>query len=410
MNEEERRKIDQIDSAMAQLFVQRMAAVRSVAANKKAAGAPVEDLERERAMLERRCAELEDASLRGYYSDFLRSVISISKDYQTELISGSIIIERGCLSRAGQLLGLKSGKALVVSDSGVPGQYPRTVAESLAGCGVEASVFTFEQGEANKNLTTYAAVMNALVERGFTRTDAVVAVGGGVVGDMAGFVAATFMRGIRFFNIPTTLLSQVDSSVGGKTAVDFGGVKNIVGAFHMPSKVLIDPDTLATLPQRQLANGLVEAIKMGATGDAELFELIERSSDAAADADEIIRRSIAFKKSVVDADPRESGLRRVLNFGHTIGHAIESVGAGRYLHGEAVALGMLPFAGPEVRGRLEAVLGKYNLPVSHSLPAAEIRALIAHDKKASGAGITVVKVDKIGTFRFETVDIEQLAL
>ena len=416
MNAEERSIIDQIDREMAQLFVRRMAAVRSIAANKKAAGAPVEDRQREMAMLEKRCSELEDSALHSYYADFLRSVISVSKDYQTDLIYGTkmpchdIIIENGIISRAGQLTGLACGKALVVSDTGVPEQYPATVARSLEASGVAAHIFIIDQGEQNKSIDSYAKVMAALVEHGFTRTDAVVAVGGGVVGDLAGFVAATFMRGIRFFNIPTTLLSQVDSSVGGKTAIDFGCVKNIVGAFHFADKVLIDPETLVTLPERQLHNGLVEAVKMGATGDAELFSLIERSTDLHADLPEIIRRSVAYKKSVVDADPRESGLRRVLNFGHTVGHAIEACGAGKYLHGEAVALGMLYFADGGARERIVNVLEKYDLPLTHEIPAERIRDFISHDKKASGSKITVVNVSTIGSFCFETTDINDLPL
>ena len=342
MNEQERRIIDEIDSEMAQLFVRRMAAVRSIAANKKAAGAPIEDLQRESAMIAARGEAIPGEELKKYYRDFLRAVISVSKDYQRDLISGEtmpcrgIVVENGCISRSGELLGLTGGKALVVTDTDVPAEYSRTVAASLRASGVDASICTVPQGEANKSLDTYAKILDALVDDGFTRTDAVVAVGGGVIGDMAGFAAATFMRGIRFFNIPTTLLSQVDSSIGGKTAIDFGGVKNIVGAFHFAEIVLIDPETLASLPERQLHNGLSEAIKMGATGDAQLFGLIENSSDLAADLPVIIRRCIAYKKSVVDADPRESGLRRVLNFGHTVGHAIEACGAGKYLHGEAL--------------------------------------------------------------------------
>ena len=416
MTEEERRIIDTIDTEMARLFEQRMAAVHSIALKKKAAGAPVEDLAREKAMVEARTQSITNEGVKGYYRDFLRGVIAVSKDYQRNLIYGEtqpcrgIIIEHGCLARAAELLGIERGKVMIVSDTGVPQQYSSTVASALDAKGIEATIFTVDQGESNKSLESYSQIMNALVEGGFTRTDAVVAVGGGVVGDMAGFAAATFMRGIRFFNIPTTLLSQVDSSVGGKTAIDFGGVKNIVGAFHFAEKVLIDPETLATLPVRQLHNGLAEAIKMGATGDAALFELIENSTDLQGDLPEIIRRSIAYKKGVVDADPHESGLRRVLNFGHTAGHAIEACGAGKYLHGEAVALGMLYFAEGSARDRIFNVLEKYDLPTSHDIPAGRLRDFITHDKKASGSVITVVKVSDIGSFSFEKRDIKDLPL
>ena len=413
---EERRIIDRIDTEMARLFEQRMEAVRSIAMEKKASGVPVEDLKREKEIIAARSQALGNQALRPYYSDFLRGVMSVSKDYQTDLIYGEkmpcsdIIIENGCISRAGELLGLSGGKVLVVTDTGVPEQYSRTVAASISRQGASVQICTVPQGEANKSLESYAQILDSLVEGGFTRTDAVVAVGGGVVGDMAGFAAATFMRGIRFFNIPTTLLSQVDSSIGGKTAIDFAGVKNIVGAFHFPSKVLIDPRTLATLPARQLHNGLAEAIKMGATGDAGLFGIIEKSTDLQRDLPEIIRRSLNYKKSVVDADPHESGLRRVLNFGHTVGHAIEACSGGQYLHGEAVSLGMLYFAERNARSRIANVLEKYDLPVTHSILARTLLDFISHDKKASGDVITVVKVAEIGSFAFETIAIKELPL
>ena len=411
-----RRKIDEIDAEMARLFEQRMAVVEQIALDKKATGRPIEDPVREAEMLERRCNAIADDRLRGHYASFLRSAIAVSKDYQADIIYGAkmpchdILVQRGCLSRAGELLPISGGKVMIVTDSGVPFEYAATVATSLEAQSCKVTLHMIPQGEASKDLENYASLLKALVEDGFTRTDAVVAVGGGVVGDLAGFVAATFMRGIRFFNIPTTLLSQVDSSIGGKTAIDFDGVKNIVGAFHFPEMVLIDPDTLATLPERQLHNGLVEAIKMGATSDATLFSLIENSTDLLSDADEIIRRSLAVKKSVVNADPKEKGLRRVLNFGHTIGHAIEALSEGRYLHGEAVAIGMLPFAGAQTRGRISKVLEKYDLPTSCNIDAEAIKALIAHDKKASGDEITVVRVDEIGIFHFEKINIQDLAI
>ncbi len=411
--DEERRTIDAIDSQMAPLFERRMQAARRIGLKKKQAGRNVEDLARERAMTDRCAAQLQDKSLEGPYRKFLQSVIDISKECQSSIVCDGlpdIIIERGAIGRAGALLGIAGGKVLLVCDSGVPGEYLRKVAASLEGHSSLCAMHTFPCGESHKNLETFAEILNTLVEHGFTRTDAVVAVGGGVVGDLAGFAAATFMRGIRFYNIPTTLLSQVDSSIGGKTAVDFGGVKNIVGAFHMPRRVLIDPDTLFTLPERELHNGLVEAIKMGATSDAGLFSLIENSTDLNGDLQEIIRRSLLVKSAVVEADPKEGGLRRVLNFGHSVGHAIEAAGGGRYLHGEAVGLGMLYFCSSAVRERIAAVLEKYGLPTSHDIPAQTLRGLIAHDKKASGRQLTVVRVDEIGSFSFEKIDIDSLQL
>ena len=393
-----------------------MAAVARIAAKKKAAGLAVEDLRREEAMLSRRCAEIGDEGLRQYYSDFLKSVIRISKDYQRELIGASgalpanIHIARGSLDLAGEICGIECSRALIVTDSGVPAEYAARVKVSLKDRVDKVFIHTIPQGEANKNIETYKGVLEVLVDGGFTRTDCVIAVGGGVVGDLAGFAAASFMRGIAFYNIPTTLLSQVDSSVGGKTAIDFGSVKNIVGAFHMPRKVVIDTDTLASLPPRQLHNGLAEAIKMGATGNADLFCLIENSNDLLADIEDIIRLSLSYKMSIVSADPTEKGLRRVLNFGHTVGHAIEACAAGSLLHGEAVGLGMLCFAGGGALPRIRAVLEKYSLPTGSDIPREALLEKIQHDKKADGDTLTVVRVETIGSYRFEQINIQDLEI
>ncbi|MDO5479698.1 MAG: 3-dehydroquinate synthase family protein, partial [Clostridia bacterium] len=214
----------------------------------------------------------------------------------------------------------------------------------------------FPQGEENKNFETYKTVLSALTENGFTRTDCVVAVGGGVVGDLAGFAASSYMRGIDFYNIPTTVLSQIDSSIGGKTAIDFYGYKNIIGAFHQPKKVIIDADVTKTLTKRQIVSGLAEAVKMAATSDKELFSIFE-NGDYEEHFDEIIEKSLMIKKAVVEEDVDEKGLRKVLNFGHTVGHAIESnAGLGRFYHGECVALGMLYMADKEAKERIINVL------------------------------------------------------
>ena len=216
------------------------------------------------------------------------------------------------------------------------------------------------------------------------------------------------MRGVDFYNIPTTLLSQVDSSIGGKTAIDFGGVKNIVGAFYQPKKVIIDPEVLETLSSRQLMAGLAEAIKMAATNDSELFSLIERSDDLTADLPEIIYRALMIKKSVVEQDPRETGLRKVLNFGHTIGHAVESFNAGRLLHGECVALGMIPMSGENAAARIIAVLKKYGLPTEIEQTADELIPFLKHDKKMGADGISAVVVDEIGEFRLCRMSADEI--
>lgn len=317
-----------------------------------------------------------------------------------------IILERGALIKATEYLP-QNCRTLVVTDSGVPAQYARAAA-AAADC---AGVVTLPAGEATKSLDSYRALLSRMAEASLTRADCVIAVGGGVVGDLSGFAAATYMRGIGFYNIPTTLLSQVDSSIGGKVAVDMDGIKNIVGAFYQPRAVVIDPDVLATLDRRQFAAGLCEAIKMAATSDAELFGLIEASDDINSDIDRVIRGALMIKRAVVEADPEERGLRRVLNFGHTVGHAIEGMMGGEWLHGECVAAGMLPMCGDAVRERLRRVLKKYGLPTG--LPAGtdaeRLCDFMRHDKKAAHDGINVVTVDKIGSFEFVKMTPEEIA-
>ena len=313
--------------------------------------------------------------------------------------SYDIVVERGALKKAGEYLDLDR-KVVVVTDDGVPAEYARTVADQAK----EGTVFTIPQGEANKNMHTFEDILGAMLEASLTRKDCVVAVGGGVVGDMSGFAAACYMRGIDFYNIPTTLLSQVDSSIGGKTAIDFKGVKNIVGAFFQPKKVLIDPDTLDTLSVRQVNAGLAEAIKMAATSDAQLFEKIEKSADLNADITDIIIGALNIKKDVVEQDPKESGLRKILNFGHTIGHAIEAYYEGEYLHGECVAMGMLPMCDGNVRARLEEVLTKYDLPTGCDAGAEELMPYIMHDKKMGKGTLSVIYVPEIGSFEIREVE------
>ena len=316
----------------------------------------------------------------------------------------NIILERGSLKKAGDFIPCQNRKALIVTDSGVPEEYSISVAQSLG----NAVIFTFQQGEGSKNFDTYKAICQKLLEENFSRKDCVVAVGGGVVGDIAGFAAATFMRGIDFYNIPTTLLSQVDSSIGGKTAIDLNGIKNIIGAFYQPKCVIIDPDVLSTLPKRQISNGLAESIKMGITGDETLFEIFENSNYLER-IDEIIEKSILVKRAVVQEDEKEAGLRKVLNFGHTIGHAIEtSVGLGELYHGECVSLGMIFMCGNDIKERVKTVLESVNLPTEIDYNKQAVYSALTHDKKAGGNKVTLVKSNKIGAFYFEEVEIDEL--
>jgi 3-dehydroquinate synthase len=313
-----------------------------------------------------------------------------------------IVIGRDILKNASTLLNLDR-KVLIVTDSGVPKEYSNTVADVSKA----PVIVTIPQGEDSKNISEFGNILSVMLREGFSRGDCVVAVGGGVVGDISGFAASCYMRGIDFYNIPTTLLSQVDSSVGGKTAIDFDGVKNAVGTFYQPKKVIIDTNVLNTLDFRQIFSGLAEAIKMAATCDKELFSFIEDSKSLKDDLPHIIEGAIRIKKSVIEQDPKESGLRRVLNFGHTIGHAVESQEGGRLLHGECVALGMLPFCADEIKPRIRNVLIKYSLPVN--IPKNdELIKYIKHDKKQSDDGIITVFSDKIGSFKFCKMTAEQI--
>lgn len=396
--ENARRAIDAIDAEMARLFERRMAACADVAAHKKARGLPVRDPARETQLFAAAPARLQDPALAPGYLRFLRSVVDLSCDYQARLLGAlpdSIVLRRGAIADVGALCDL-GRHVLVVTDDGVPAAYARAVADR---CAVPV-LHVIPAGEASKSAEQLANLHSALLKNGFTRGDCVVAVGGGVVGDLAGFAAATYMRGIDFYNVPTTLLAQVDSSIGGKTAIDFGGVKNVVGAFHAPRRVVIDPDVLDSLSPRQLRAGLAEAIKMAVTSDAALFELLERTDNLRAILPDVIGRALRVKAAVVAQDPYENGLRRVLNFGHTLGHAVEAAAGGDLLHGECIAIGMLPFSGPRVRDRLRAVLEKFGLPVRIPYAADALRPFLLHDKKAVGTAIATVRSDDIGTFRF----------
>ena len=308
-------------------------------------------------------------------------------------------IERGALDRVSTRLDLNR-KVLVVTDSGVPAEYAARVAKQCR----EAHVVTVPEGEGSKSLSTLEVLLNIMLKNNFARTDCVVAVGGGVVGDLAGFAASTFMRGIDFYNIPTTVLSQVDSSIGGKVAANCRGVKNIVGAFYQPRAVIIDPEVLSTLSERQIANGLAESVKMALTSDTELFELFERG-EAVENIDTVIERSLRIKKAVVEVDEKESGLRRVLNFGHTLGHGIEAASEGRLYHGECVALGMLPMCAPDVRARLNAVLQSLGLPTKVEEDLETILNLTTHDKKCEETSVNVVFVDTVGSYRIKKMPL-----
>ncbi len=297
-------------------------------------------------------------------------------------------------------------KVFVLTDDGVPEEYSKTV----AGLCQSAKIYTVKQGEGSKSLATLEKVLSAMMEFEMTRRDALVCVGGGVVGDLGGFAAAVYMRGIDFYNVPTTLLSQVDSSIGGKTAVNLESTKNVVGAFYQPKGVLIDTDTLKTLPKRHISAGLAEAIKMSLTSNKELFEFFENEDICEDNYEKIITEALKIKKAVVEEDEKESGLRKILNFGHTLGHCIEAdSGLGELYHGECVALGMLPVCSDAVRERLIPVLKKANLPIDYKKGIDDALKYAVHDKKASVDGVDTVLVKEIGKFEIRKISLSDFS-
>lgn len=320
-------------------------------------------------------------------------------------VSYNVIIEKNSLNKINEYFDLNR-KVLIVTDSGVPNIYVDTIKKACK----EAYVYCFKQGEKSKNIKVFSEILACLVDKSFTRTDCVVACGGGVVGDVSGFAASAYMRGIDFYNVPTTLLSQIDSSIGGKFAIDFEKLKNIVGAFYQPKGVLIDPNTLLTLDDRLMHAGLVEGIKMGATSNKELFDLIKNSKSLNDDIENIIVECLKIKASVVSSDPEDVGIRKVLNFGHTIGHAIEAIESGKLYHGECVALGMMYMASKEVKQELEEVLHKYNINTVYDINKnkKKILELIKHDKKMDGDMLTIVYVETIGSFEFRKISLNEL--
>jgi len=313
------------------------------------------------------------------------------------------VIERGAIERLDSLM-KPSGKVLVVTDDGVPVDYPSKVASYFS----EAFILTIPQGESSKSFQSLESIISFLAGHSFSRHDCLIAVGGGMVGDLGGFAASCYMRGIDFYNIPTTLLSQIDASVGGKTAINFDCIKNVVGSFYPAKKVIIDPSVLSTLDDRQFRSGLAEAVKMACTSSSSLFSFLEDCTDARGIIDRVVRECVAIKEDVVRRDPQEGGLRKVLNFGHTVGHAIESASSGKLSHGESVAIGMTYFCSPRVLARLKPLLEKFSLPASTDITPDVLISYIRHDKKASGSGISTVYVDSVGSFEFRTLTFDEI--
>ncbi len=331
-----------------------------------------------------------------------------------------IVIGSGLIEGGYDLSPYTNGReCLIVSNVTVAPLY----LEKLTGClpGVAAQVVELPDGEAYKTVATVETILDELVGSRAGRGVTVMALGGGVVGDIAGFAAACYMRGVAFVQVPTTLLAQVDSSVGGKTGVNHPGGKNLIGAFHQPRIVLIDTDTLATLPDRELRAGIAEIIKYGAITDLDFLAWLESNIQAmvARDTDALtyaIRRSCEIKAAVVAEDEKEAGRRALLNFGHTFGHAIEnSVGYGEWLHGEAVAAGMIMAAdlsgiAPEDKQRLQDLISAAGLPVSPPLTrSGQLRDAMQLDKKAQAGKLRFVLLRSLGD-AYVTAEYDSAAL
>ena len=304
----------------------------------------------------------------------------------------------------------------VITDSTVAPFYLEIVSASLRTAGFTVSSYVFPAGEANKNLSTFSDILEFLAENRLTRTACIVALGGGVTGDMAGFAAASYLRGIRCVQMPTTLLSAVDSSVGGKTAIDLKAGKNLAGAFLQPTAVLCDTDCLSTLPADVFADGAAEAIKTGVLSDESLFSLFETGHLETAPA-EVIARCVAYKAGVVERDEKEQNERRLLNLGHTIGHAIEKCSSYTIPHGHAVAAGLaiiaraaerLGWTQEPIAERIAACLAKNGLPTNTDYSAEALAHAASADKKRAGSDITLVIPKKIGVCELKKVPVTEL--
>lgn len=332
--------------------------------------------------------------------------------------SYDVLIGNGILDRAGELISavLKAKRACIITDDNVDRFYGERTVSSLNAADISTEKFVFPHGEASKSHTTLLKIYDFLTEKGFTRSDFIVALGGGVVGDTAGFAAATYMRGIDFIQIPTTVVAQSDSSVGGKTAVDIPAGKNLVGAFHQPRLVICDTDTLNTLSPEFFSDGMAEVIKHGMIKSAELFDILS-AKNIKENIVDIMRRNVTIKGQVVENDEREKGERMLLNFGHTLAHALEKYyNFSGLTHGCAVAIGMSTFTHiAEKRGmcktgtanKLDALLTKCGLPLTDPAPIDELFRLSLGDKKHLSSGMNIVICSDIGSSEIVKMSVDE---
>ena len=327
--------------------------------------------------------------------------VSVAASRQYDILIGS-----GLLTGIGQLVTNigNASRICIVSDTNVWPIYGETVTSRLTDAGFECCSFVFPAGEAHKNTSTYLELLNCLAAHGLSRSDLIIALGGGVVGDLAGFAAATYLRGIRYIQIPTTLLAAVDSSVGGKTAIDLPSGKNLAGCFWQPCLVICDTDCLNTLPEDIFRDGCAEVIKYAILFDSELFAHLQQYG-LQFDREWVIGRCIEWKRDVVSRDEFDTGERMLLNFGHTLGHAVESVSNYQISHGKAVAIGMamicrtaehLGICCSETSDQILAILNQFGLPCSVAYTIDELLAAACSDKKRSGGLINLIVPQAIG--------------
>ena len=328
----------------------------------------------------------------------------------------NVILRRELLPNLGMFLRPMGQKRwAVLADDSVTRLYAAAVLRALGNVGLEGRCFSFPAGESSKTLETYTGLLSALAMSGFTRGDGIIALGGGMTGDLAGFVAATYLRGITLVHVPTTLLAMVDSCLGGKTGVDLPQGKNLVGAFYPAEKILIDPQVLETLPGREFASGVAEIIKYGMIAAPAILEELEHD---APDLMALIGQCLAIKADLTARDPRDEGVRRLLNFGHTYGHAYEAAGGfQKHTHGEAVAAGMAQmlrwemargFQAAEAYQRLLPLLTRFGLMAQLPYTAPELKPFLARDKKTAGDTTTIAVVETVGQARLTEIPTAQL--
>lgn len=330
----------------------------------------------------------------------------------------NIVIDKGILPKSGDMIKevTFAERVAVITDDTVDKLYSDVVMKSLSDAGFETFKFVFPHGEKSKNISTFSSILEFLAESGLTRTDALVALGGGVVGDVAGFAASSYLRGIDFIQIPTTLLACVDSSVGGKTAIDLKAGKNLAGAFYQPKLVIADFETLSTLTDGIFADGMAEVIKYGVIFDKAFFEFL-RDNEAKDNLEYVITRCVELKRDIVNADEKEKGVRALLNFGHTVGHAIEKCSGYKIPHGSAVAIGMViisraaykcSFCDENYADIIASLNKKYSLPVSTDFSASELSSAAMADKKRAGDKIKLIIPEALGNCVIKSVPTSEL--